>query len=113
MKPKMYEILEVAAEYHLTDQVAPRDLDEDLGSDYSCTAIYLAILSFYPKQFFSNELDELEKSASEFTLSLGLPSINGSQFRSLEKGMMATPESQGARYMWLKLAALVARDLDL
>ena len=111
MKRKLSDILEMAAGSHLR---WPGDTNTKNRSRFSCCAVTFAFDKICQPGDDVDENKLFETRAFKFLTSLGLPSCSSNHFSDLETddGIMSL-ESQGARYMWLKLAALVARDLDL
>lgn len=101
---KIADILNSVADNHLWDAVSVYTSDKCY---FSCNAIEF------------HGLDGIDSSGKAFRVimnlayELGMPRTNGSQFFELEDSGEPTPEAQGARYMWLKLMALVASDRGL
>jgi hypothetical protein len=95
---KLSEVLWIAANEQLWDG----DLRYDNLSEYSCGAVSALISS---PMIFSWTFT----STIKFLRELGVQSSCTKQFNEFDPG----PERQGARYLWLDFARLVAEDEGL
>lgn len=95
---KISEILHKAADEFLWDGVS---CDKHLFQ-YSCDAVGGARIA--------SGLSFFDYQTKDFLHSLGLKPRPGSAFIEFEEDDEATEASQGARYLWLKFAALVAEE---
>lgn len=105
---KISEVLHLAADKYLAKGIA----DENWYGpyQYTCSAIDKAladILQNAPPARFHRQLNIIKQGLRN----LGLEDISGIEcFKEFEKFYDPTPESQGARYMWLKFCALLAEE---
>ena len=104
---KISEVLHLAAGKYLWDGVTA---DSHRGhAEYSCDAVGDAIYAQYRTYITSIEEQELLNDTYEHLQSLGVDSNKYDQFNEFEDN----GQRQGARYLWLKFAALVAEEEGL
>lgn len=118
------DVLHLAADkYLIADTEDTANFDKE---HYSCCAIHNAIAELAPKEFFDNqgfrifytgEANETPTGKRVFAglKAMGLDPGSTQLFKKLEKKTYGgwynlTPESQGARYSWLKFAAMIAEE---
>jgi hypothetical protein len=108
-QPTIAEVLHLAADKYLAkDDEEYRTVNEPEKQKYSCCSIECAVeeLYGYDTPILDDILDGLEE--------MGLIGVSCS-FKEFEIAnhtivRTTTPESQGARYAWLKFAALIAEE---
>jgi hypothetical protein len=102
MKPrKISDVLWLAANKHLAHDP---DLFDFNKATFSCDAVYAV---------FSDYDDPLHRRTMDFLRELGCNTKGHNEFKQFEKQeggwRSATKKAQGARYLWLMFAYLVAR----
>lgn len=116
MKPKEVKISEV---FHLAADVYLKTCHkEDIGGNqYSCIAVRRALADILKEHIgedhgnFHVELQYHLKVISRGLINMGLINPNKDfYFIKFEDGYEPTIQSQGARYLWLKWAALMAEE---
>jgi len=101
---KMSEVLHLAADKYLAEDC---EYDWVLQDKFSCIAIIMAVKELIPSQkiadsFYNRIRIGLEK--------MGIDTYRGSQFNEFGDYLTITKASQGARYTWLKFAAMIAEE---
>ena len=118
MKPKQIKIsdvLHLAADYYLCSD---NDYKDWVSYQYSCTAIKhaLHVLLGFKTGKQHTYLQGIEFRYHFLKIEKGLRNLGLEYprevyaFRELEDGFEPTKASQGARYIWLKFAALMAEE---
>lgn len=102
---KISKILHKAADKYLWDGFGSPPNEEAQNEIYSCLAIHKVLIE---KQY-ANNFVSCEKIVSDFLKKMGLRTYSNIEFAEFKN----TEEAQGARYLWLKFAALVAEDEGL
>lgn len=118
------DVLHLAADKYLADTYDATVYTNK--EHYSCCAIHNAIHQLAPKEFldengfqrfYTGEADETPTGKRVFAglKAMGLDPGSTRLFKNLEKKNPGgrrdpTPESQGARYSWLKFAAMIAEE---
>ena len=106
---KISDVLHLAADKYLA-----KDRSEcfiKALSHYSCCAIENALYELLETGLDMDSLIEAEDHyhcISKGLENMGLLTWSVRQFEEFEIGKDITPESQGARYAWLKFAAMIA-----
>lgn len=112
MKIKISDILRVAADYHLHNGVnsalkwnyGTREYESEWT--HSCVAITCALLRATEDECLRKQLGKQIEAGLE---EMGMPDTFGDQFTHIKNPVAR----QSARYIWLKLAALMAEEQGL
>jgi hypothetical protein len=81
----------------------PSRLDRDRREMYSCDAVYRAAMANG-----SSDAWDTYRAANSFIRSLGCPTYSMYAFR--HKELESDEKRQGARYLWLVFAAMIAKE---
>lgn len=113
-KIKISDVLHLAADKYLA-----KDLLEyynvDYKTRYSCSAVTSAIESLVKfgemtsSEYFAN-CDKVDSVVKQGFKKMGLEPNSLIAFDEFYDDYKITPESQGARYAWLKFAAMIAEE---
>lgn len=110
VKPKISEVLHLAADKYLSVDGAYVDDDGKWVERFSCIAVSRAVKSFYlpflDEQDFENDIFAGLKA-------MGCDTGAANLFRKYGDHHKGNPDVQGMRYFWLKWAALMAEEQGL
>lgn len=101
---KISEILHMAADEYLWDGCGPPPSGYAQNKTYSCLAISELLCEKNKGSFFYHE-----EPVFDFLKEMGIRTFSSLEFSEFK----SAKEIQGARYLWLKFAALVAEDEGL
>lgn len=113
-KIKISDVLHLAADKYLDDGVIDLIYVYSRKHVLSCCAIESAVyevLSENSSIFSCSTYDTLMETIEQGLTNMGLAPQSTEAFKEFENSFhKTTPESQGARYAWLKFAAMIAEE---
>ena len=107
VKPKISEVLHLAADKYLSVDGAGIDDDGKWVERYSCVAVSRAVKSFY-LPFFDEQ--DFENDICAGLEAMGCDTGSSNLFTKYGDHHSGNPDVQGIRYFWLKWAALMAEE---
>ena len=102
--PTIAEVLHYAADHQL-EPCMDYNYHTHRKAEYSCDAVYRAVCHLLPDESFYVQ-DAFDKKIKKGLTRLGLKTDSCYQYKNITKGA----KRQGARYAWLKFAALLAEE---
>lgn len=107
VKPKISEVLHLAADKYLSVDGAGIDDDGKWVERFSCVAVSRAVKSFY-LPFFDEQ--DFENDICAGLEAMGCDTGSSYLFTKHGDHHAGNPDVQGMRYFWLKWAALMAEE---